>query len=57
MRKAALYFILCFCVIFSSCKQDSHSLAIREAIERQMAIYPESTLQDVYKSFYHVFLH
>ena len=52
MRKAALFIILCLCVIFSSCKQDSHSLAIREAIERQMATYPESTLQDIYKSFY-----
>ena len=52
MRKAVLYSILCFCVIFSSCRQDSHSLVIREAIERQMATYPESTLQDVYKSFY-----
>ena len=31
---------------------DSHSLAICEAIERQMATYPESTLQDVYKNFY-----
>ena len=31
---------------------DTHSLAIREAIERQMATYPESTLQDIYKSFY-----
>ena len=52
MRKAVLYFILCLCLAFSSCKQDSHSLAIREAIERQMVTYPESTLQDVYKSFY-----
>ena len=31
---------------------DTHPLAIREAIEKQMATYPESTLQDVYKSFY-----
>ena len=52
MRKAAIFVILCFCVLFSSCKQDSHSLAIREAIERQLSAYPESTLQDVYKSFY-----
>ena len=52
MRKTAIYIILCLCVAFSSCKQDSHSLAIHEAIERQMATYPESTLQDVYKSFY-----
>ena len=52
MRKAVLYIIFCLCMIFSSCKQDNHSLAIREAIEQQMATYPESTLQDVYKSFY-----
>ena len=38
--------------MLTSCKQDDHSLAIREAIERQMATYPESTLQDIYKSFY-----
>ena len=38
--------------MLTSWKPDTHSLAIREAIERQMAIYPESTLQDVYKSFY-----
>ena len=52
MKKAVLYSILCLCVLFSSCKQDSQSLDIREAIERQTANYPESTLQDVYKSFY-----
>ena len=38
--------------MLSSCKPDIRSLAIREAIERQMAAYPESTLQDIYKSFY-----
>ena len=52
MRKLPLYIFLCLCVMLSSCKLDAQSLAIREAIDRQMATYPESTLQDVYKSFY-----
>lgn len=52
MSKLPLYIFLCLCVMLSSCKPDAHSFSIREAIERQMETYPESTLQDVYKSFY-----
>jgi len=38
----------------SSCLfgQSFDTLSIRTAIERQLATYPESTLQDIYKSFY-----
>ena len=32
--------------------QTIDTLAIRSAIEQQLATYPESTLQDIYKSFY-----
>ena len=44
-------------VLFLSCSlglfgQHFDTLSIRTAIERQMAAYPESTLQDIYKSFY-----
>lgn len=39
-------------MLFATCKPDAHSVGIRAAIERQLAAYPESTLQDVYKSFY-----
>ena len=44
-------------VVFLSCSfclfgQSFDTLSIRAAIEQQMAAYPESTLQDIYKSFY-----
>ena len=50
MKKALL-------VLFLSCSfglfgQQFDTLSIRAAIERQMAAYPKSTLQDIYKSFY-----
>ena len=43
--------------LFLSCSfclfgQSFDTLAIRTSIERQMVAYPESTLQDIYKSFY-----
>jgi hypothetical protein len=37
---------------FSLFGQSIDTTAMRSAIERQMATYPESTLQDIYKSFY-----
>ena len=37
---------------FSAFQSAPHEVAIRTAIERQLATYPESTLQDIYKSFY-----
>jgi hypothetical protein len=44
-------------VLFLSCSlglfgQQFDTLSIRAAIECQMAAYPKSTLQDIYKSFY-----
>ena len=44
-------------VLFLSCSfclfgQSFDTLSIRASIERQMATYPQSTLQDIYKSFY-----
>ena len=42
-------FLSCSFVLFG---QQSDTLSIRAAIERQMTAYPESTLQDIYKSFY-----
>ena len=50
MKKALL-------VLFLSCSfglfgQQFDTLSICAAIERQMAAYPKSTLQDIYKSFY-----
>ena len=42
-------FLSCSFGLFS---QQFDTLSIRAAIERQMMAYPESTLQDIYKSFY-----
>ena len=50
MRKLLL--VLALVCSFSLFGQSIDTLAMRSAIERQMATYPESTLQDVYKSFY-----
>ena len=50
MKKALLVlFLSCSFVLFG---QQFDTLSIRAAIERQMTAYPESTLQDIYKSFY-----
>ena len=50
MRKLLLVFAL-ICS-FSLFGQSIDTLAVRSAIKRQLATYPESTLQDIYKSFY-----
>ena len=50
MRKILL--ILAITCSFSIFGQSIDTVAVRSAIERQMATYPESTLQDIYKSFY-----
>ena len=50
MRKLLLIFaIACSFNLFG---QTIDTIAMRSAIERQLATYPESTLQDIYKSFY-----
>ena len=50
MRKLLL--ILALACSFSLFGQSSDTVAVHSAIERQLADYPESTLQDIYKSFY-----
>ena len=47
-----LLLILALACSFSLFGQSIDTLAVRSAIERQLATYPESTLQDIYKSFY-----
>ena len=50
MKKLLL--ILALVCSFSLFGQSIDTAAVRSAIERQLATYPESTLQDIYKSFY-----
>ncbi|MBO6024766.1 MAG: hypothetical protein J6P83_07940 [Bacteroidales bacterium] len=50
MRKLIL--ILALACSFNLFGQSIDTVAVRSAIERQIATYPESTLQDIYKSFY-----
>ena len=50
MRKLLL--ILALACSFSLFGQSIDTTAMRSAIERQLAAYPESTLQDIYKCFY-----
>ena len=47
-----LLLILTLACSFSLFGQSIDTAAVRSAIERQLATYPESTLQDIYKSFY-----
>ena len=50
MKKALLIlFLSCSLGLFG---QQFDTLSIRAAIEHQMAAYPQSSLQDIYKSFY-----
>ncbi len=44
--------ILALACSFNLFGQSIDTIAVRSAIERQLAIYTESTLQDIYKSFY-----
>ena len=50
MRKLLL--LLALACSFSLFGQSIDTVAVRSAIERQLATYSESTLQDIYKSFY-----
>ena len=50
MRKLLL--VLALACSFSLFGQSIDTIAMRSAIERQLTTYPESTLQDIYKSFY-----
>ena len=50
MKKLLL--ILAIACSFNLFGQSIDTVAMRSVIERQLATYPESTLQDIYKSFY-----
>jgi hypothetical protein len=50
MRKLIL--ILALTCSFSLFGQSIDTVAVHSAIEKQLVTYPESTLQDIYKSFY-----
>ena len=51
--KSWLYiFILSLSMWVISCQHDSTDRAIIEAVEKQMKMYPESTLRDLYKNFF-----
>ena len=50
MRKLLL--VLALVCSFSLFGQSIDTIAMRSSIKRQLATYPESTLQDIYKSFY-----
>lgn len=50
MRKLLL--VLALACSFSLFGQHIDTVAMRSTIERQLVTYPESTLQDIYKSFY-----
>ena len=50
MRKLLL--VLAMVCSFSLFGQSIDTIAMRSSIKRQLATYPESTLQDIYKSFY-----
>ena len=47
-----LLLILALTCSFSLFGQSIDTVAMRSVIERQLVTYPESTLQDIYKSFY-----
>ena len=49
--KKLLLIILLLCSL-SLLGQSFDTLAIQASIEHQMTVYPQSTLQDIYKSFY-----
>ena len=49
--KKLLIVLTLFCSL-GLCGQSLDTVSIRAAVERQMADYPLSTMQDVYKSFY-----
>ena len=52
MKKTFLFIISVLVIFwFQACSHDN-TLSVRTALERQIATYPKSTLQDVYKSFY-----
>ena len=51
MKTAITILIMTF-GFFVSSAQEIDKMQLRQAIEHQLAVYPQSTLQDVYKAFY-----
>lgn len=51
MKTAITILIMTF-GFFVSSAQEIDKMQLRHAIEHQLAVYPQSTLQDVYKAFY-----
>ena len=52
MKNWLYIFILSLSMWVISCQHDSTDRAIIEAVEKQMKMYPESTLRDLYKNFF-----
>ena len=52
MKNWLYIFILVLSMWGTSCKHDSTDRAIIEAVEKQMKMYPKSTLRDLYKNFF-----
>ena len=52
MKNWLYIFILVLSMWVTSCQHDSTDRAIIEAVEKQMKMYPESTLRDLYKNFF-----
>lgn len=50
--KSLIVIVLCFCLMASSCHQKEQAQTLQGALERQMDLYPEARLQDIYKSYY-----
>ena len=52
MKRWLYIFILSLSIWVTSCQHDSTDRAIIEAVEKQMKMYPKSTLRDLYKNFF-----
>jgi hypothetical protein len=50
--KPLIIILIGLALFFASCRQKEQPLTLQMAVEHQMDIYPESRLQDIYKSFY-----
>ncbi len=52
MKFLSLATLFCFVALTCSCGTSATQDAIRDAVDRQLEEYPESRLQDLYKSFF-----
>lgn len=51
MNMKKIYIILLIIFLFASCNNNNKKIEI--ALKKQIELYPESCLQDIYKNFYH----